>query len=54
MPKVHLYTLAVDQALGTALLLIIILSVTDENNMNISGSLVPLTIGLGLTAIHLR
>ena len=49
-----LYTLAADQILGTFLLLIIIFSVTDEHNMNISGSLVPLTIGLGLTVIHLR
>ena len=43
-----------DQMLGTAMLLIIILAVTDNNNMKISSSLVPLTIGLGLTAIHLR
>jgi len=50
---VALYTLAADQILGTFLLLIIIFSVTDEHNMNISGSLVPLTIGLGLTVIHL-
>ena len=47
-------TLAMDQMLGTALLLIIILAVTDDNNMNIQSSLVPITIGLGLTAIHLR
>ena len=53
-PQVALYTLAVDQILGTAVLLLIILAVTDESNMNISGSLVPLSIGLGLTAIHLR
>ena len=52
--QVALYTLAADQILGTFLLLIIIFSVTDEHNMNISGSLVPLTIGLGLTVIHLR
>merc|ERR1712032_339400 len=39
--QVALYTLAADQILGTFLLLII------------SGSLVPLTIGLGLTVIHL-
>jgi len=51
--KVALYTLAADQVLGTFVLLIIIFSVTDERNMNLSGSLVPLTIGLGLTAIHL-
>ena len=43
-----------DQMLGTAMLLIIILSVTDNNNMKIENSLIPLTIGLGLTAIHLR
>jgi len=51
--QVALYTLAADQILGTFLLLIIIFAVTDEHNMNISGSLVPLTIGLGLTVIHL-
>ena len=39
--------------LGTALLVLIILSVTDEQNMKISPSTVPLIIGLGLTAIHL-
>ena len=43
-----------DQMLGTAMLLIIILSVTDNKNMKIENSLVPITIGLGLTAIHLR
>ena len=43
-----------DQVLGTAMLLIIILAVTDKKNMKIESSLVPLTIGLGLTAIHLR
>jgi len=51
--QVALYTLAADQIIGTFLLLIIIFAVTDEHNMNISGSLVPLTIGLGLTVIHL-
>ena len=46
-------TLAFDQLFGTALLLIIILSVTDERNMKVNQSLVPLLIGLGLTAIHI-
>jgi len=45
-------TLAFDQILGTALLLIIILAVTDDKNMNVSSGLVPLLIGLGLSAIH--
>jgi len=51
--QVNWYSLAVDQTLGTALLLLIILAVTDEDNMKITSSLVPLLIGLGLTAIHL-
>ena len=46
-------TLVFDQVLGTALLLIIIMAVTDERNMRIHQSLVPLFIGLGLTAIHI-
>ena len=52
--QVTTVSLAMDQMLGTAMLLIIILSVTDKNNMKIENSLIPLTIGLGLTAIHLR
>jgi len=51
--QVTTVSLAMDQMLGTAMLLIIILAVTDDKNMNIQSSLVPLTIGLGLTAIHL-
>ena len=47
-------SLAMDQMLGTAMLLVIILAVTDKNNMNIPSSMVPLMIGLGLTSIHLR
>ena len=47
-------SLAMDQMLGTALLLLIILAVTDEENMKITSSLVPVIIGLGLSAIHLR
>ncbi len=43
-----------DQMLGTALLLLIISAVTDSRNMRVSSSLVPLLIGLGLTAIHIR
>ena len=46
-------SLVLDQFLGTALLLIIILSVTDGRNMKVTSGLVPLYIGLGLTAIHL-
>ena len=46
-------TLAFDQILGTAVLLIIILAVTDERNLKVSSGMVPLLIGLGLTAIHL-
>ncbi len=47
------WTLVMDQALGTALLLVIILAVTDKRNMNVSSGLVPLLIGLGLAAIHI-
>merc|ERR1712223_2337891 len=46
-------SLILDQFLGTALLLIIILSVTDGRNMKVSSQMVPLYIGLGLAAIHL-
>ncbi len=46
-------TLSFDQILGTALLVIIILAVTDKHNMKVPSGLVPLLIGLGLTAIHL-
>ena len=52
--KVTTVSLAMDQMLGTALLLLIILAVTDEENMKIISSLVPVIIGLGLSAIHLR
>merc|ERR1712126_128396 len=51
--QVAWYSLASDQMLGTALLILIILSVTDQENMKISPSLVPISIGLGLTAIHI-
>lgn len=51
--NISIVTLVFDQLFGTALLLIIILAVTDENNMKIHQSLVPLFIGLGLTAIHI-
>jgi glycerol uptake facilitator-like aquaporin len=47
-------TLAMDQMLGTALLLLIICAVTDSRNMKVNSAMVPLLIGLGLTAIHLR
>lgn len=33
-------------------LMIIILAVTDSKNMNVPSGLVPLLIGLGLSAIH--
>ncbi|XP_040582079.1 aquaporin-9 [Lepeophtheirus salmonis] len=46
-------SLCFDQILATALLIIIILAVTDDKNMKIISSLVPISIGLGLTAIHL-
>ena len=42
-----------DQALGTAVLLIIILAVTDKKNMNVSSGLIAPLIGLGLAAIHI-
>jgi len=51
--QVTIASLAMDQILGTAFLLIIILAVTDEKNMKIQSSMVPITIGLGLTAIHI-
>ena len=46
-------TLIVDQALGTAVLLVIILAVTDERNMKVTSGLVPLLIGMGLAVIHI-
>ncbi|XP_059090733.1 aquaporin-9-like isoform X1 [Tigriopus californicus] len=46
-------TLIVGQTLGTGILLIIILAATDKKNMNVPPGLLPLTIGLGLTAIHI-
>ena len=48
----HTFMLAYDQTLGTALLLIIILAVTDERNMKVPSGMVALYIGLGLSAIH--
>ena len=47
-------SLALDQMLGTGLLVVIVLAATDGRNMKLEAGLVPLTIGLGLTAIHLR
>ena len=47
-------SLAMDQILGSAMLVVIILAVTDKNNMNIPSSMAPVMIGMGLTAIHLR
>ena len=52
--QTSLVVLAMDQMLGTAMLLLIILGVTDSRNMQISASCVPLLIGLGLSALHLR
>jgi MIP family channel proteins len=46
-------TLIMDQALGTACLLIIILAVTDKRNMNVASGLIAPLIGLGLAAIHI-
>jgi MIP family channel proteins len=46
-------TQVADQVFGTALLLVIILAVTDKRNMNVSSGLIPLLIGLGLAAIHI-
>jgi len=51
-PELGTAVLVFDQVLGTALLVIVILAVTDSNN-KVSPGLVPLLIGLGLTAIHL-
>lgn len=42
-----------DQLLATALLLIIIVAVTDEKNMKVPKELLPLYCGLGLAAINL-
>ena len=46
-------TLVMDQALGTAVLLVIILAVTDGKNMKVDSGLVAPLIGLGLAAIHI-
>ena len=51
--EVNSLSLAIDQMLGTALLLLIILAATDSQNMNLDNGILPITIGLGLTAIHL-
>ncbi|TRY71126.1 hypothetical protein TCAL_17302 [Tigriopus californicus] len=53
MSDLNIGTLIADQLVGTALLLIIILAVTDSRNMNVPSGLVTILIGLGLTAIHL-
>ena len=45
--------LALDQALATALLMIVILAVNDEKNVNIEPGARPLYVGLGLVAIRL-
>ena len=45
--------LAFDQALATALLMIVILAVNDEKNVNIEPGVRPLYVGLGLVAIRL-
>ena len=45
--------LAFDQALATALLMIVILAVNDEKNVNIEPGARPLYVGLGLVAIRL-
>ena len=46
-------TLIMDQALGTACLLVIILAVTDKRNMDVPSGLIAPLIGLGLAAIHI-
>lgn len=51
--QISMVTLIFDQALGTAVLLVIILSVTDGRNMKVDSGLVPLLIGLGLAVIHM-
>ena len=45
--------MASDQALATALLMIVILAVNDEKNVNIESGARPLYVGLGLVAIRL-
>ena len=45
--------MAFDQALATALLMIVILAVNDEKNVNIEPGARPLYVGLGLVAIRL-
>ena len=45
--------LAFDQALATALLMIMILAVNDEKNVNIEPGARPFYVGLGLVAIRL-
>ena len=52
-PDITTTTLVFDQILGTAILVVIILAVTDPKNMKVPSGMVPLLIGLGLTAIHL-
>jgi glycerol uptake facilitator protein len=47
IPAAGLY----DQILGTALLLIVILAVTDERNMAPTGNLSPILVGLGVVVI---
>jgi len=51
--QISIMSLAMDQALGSAMLVVIILAMTDKNNMNIPSFMAPAMIGLGLTAIHL-
>ena len=51
-PESSTVTLIFDQMLGTAILLLIIMAVTDPKNMGVSSGLVPLLIGLGLSSIH--
>jgi glycerol uptake facilitator protein len=41
----------IDQVLGTALLLFLVMSVTDENNLNVPGWAVPAFVGLIVVAI---
>ncbi len=46
-------TLVLDQTLATAVLIVIVLAATDDRNMRVPAGLMPLFVGLGLSAIHI-
>jgi glycerol uptake facilitator-like aquaporin len=52
--QISTLTLALDQLLVTALLLLLVSAVSDQRNMAVSSGEVPLLIGMGLTAILFR